>query len=452
MKTKKIFYAMLMLPLLAFWGCSDESGNDPIIKSERGEETQITLSLATGKKDTRAYPQTKADTQTPETAEAVIDGTVRIYVYDNAGQLEYYDENLELVDTGTPNLKESKNRIKITTGDKYFYVFANPTAGNMKATSTRKEFERQIQTATFLSGTNDLPSFAETNFFMGTLWSPNAVTVAKNQGDNKNIVSLEIGRLVAKVKLWKVEKGSKSVREGVFDEEKYRIGSVATDMYLVGQFTGTMPPGAYTTVTSAVHSEPAVISGSQNPKFVNYPEFVNVTPLPTGTENMTNHFYVTENTTALDQMDQQYYGNTTYLQIETHYHPAANEIWKPDLSEKLGGSAAHDGTFYTIVKDGNLYITIQTPTVTPDDPKLLKEYTGGLNYHLLPIRDNSQTDDVNLNSVLRNSYYEINISDIRDLGDNTKTVDPNLPIPSKTLIDAQIKVVDWSKIVQSEGI
>ncbi len=461
MKTERIYLGLLLLFVVLFAGCSEETLG-PNTGSGGGDEQEVRLQIRVF--DEKGLKPRADETQGLQGNEGTINGNrVWIYVYDVDGKLETSIPNVELVED-TNNKKMVTFKLK--TGDKFLYVFANPISGQpINAPSTRAEFERQIINVSFNETPNPPihPNLTGDSYLMGTLW-PHKITVKKRvDPDVDNQFIANIGRLAAKVKLWKVNGNNPtySNMKGVFTNPRYSIGSIQKETFLVGQLQnpdGIQPPDPkHDVVISAVHDEPGSggVNTPQNPVFTNYyddaSKFIGI-DANTNITDLTNFFYIVENTTAYDDNDYQYYGNTTYIRLETVYEPHADEVHNPaDLSPK--GSKLAGTTFWTCMFDGKRYITDGEPTragVTN-----LVEYVDGKNYHFFPImdeRDEDTPNDLIIYSVLRNHYYEIEVTGIKDLGVGKNKEDPWIPIPKVFDVDVEVKVVDWSKISQSTGI
>lgn len=430
-------------------GCSDETDKFPQPElSPEGVLTEVSLAVRAKSEFTRGDIQPSEDEET-----VIVNRKIKLYVYNLDGKLEYENEDLQL---------DAQHSVKVTlkTGKKYFYVSANTDGSNnsdvgsiIGKEGTNVGFEQQILNVGF-GASKDAPDLTTPNFVLSTLW-----------GEKKEItigmtapVELNIGRLVAKVKLTKVEKGTGySVMEGEFSNPQYAIGAVPTMCYWVGQYnhnrwTLSPPPGntggQYGAVSSAVHNAPPLIEGVQNPLFYNYPNFIDVTPMA---KPMTDAFYVVENTTAKDASSQQYYGNTTHIRLKTVYTPASVEIYDAEL--KGNGQTLQGKTFWTVIHKAKLYITNDVPKEgIKDENTEIKKYENGVNYHRFVIKDVEQTDVEKRYSVYRNHFYEISVTGIRDLGEPTDDVDPKEPIPNEEEVATSVKVIDWAKITQIENI
>lgn len=454
MKTERIYLGLLLLLAVLFAGCSEETlGSDTGPETGGGEEQEVSLQLKVfdEKGGVKAH-----GTRAMEGEEGTINGNVLVFVYNDKNQLEY-NEAL------SPNDDDAVT-FKIKTGKKFLYVFANPIAGKtIEAKPDRSDFERQVIEVAI---NNDLPDLAGTSFLMGNLWGPEEISVAKPVKTGDNEFTVDIGRLAAKVKLKKVvgDNTTYSNMRGKFIKPQYTIGSIPKKTFLVGQFlipqggSLVLPPAAkHSVVESAVHNQPATESDktTQNPVFTNYTTFIPVDP--GGDPDKTNPYYVVENTTALDATDNdnQYYGNTTYIRLKTVYVPDASEVYKADLSGLYDKPINQEGqTFYSCIYQNRRYLTIERPNHPDIDDDNIYEYEDGINHHFFPIMDNNQEDDLTIYSVLRNHYYEVDVTGIKDLGVGKKIEkeDPWIPIKKTVEVLVTVNVIDWSTISQSTEI
>lgn len=435
--------------LLGIWGCvTDGTRSSTIVQ---GEDTIVELKLVMHNPISRAAGDV---TEPADDDEKAISGDISILVYNSGG-------NLELVHTMVdPTVNGFEDIIKVKSGLKYFYVMANQdivaTPPGPQALTGRKAFEIQKLSAEISAAPDEILSITTPYFVMGTLWgSPMSVKSGGTVTDPVPI-TLEIGRASAKVKLYEVSKGTSNMK-GRFEEPNYRLGSVPNIYYHVGQYddSGTdpkMPPETgHGKVTSAVHDEGWGTTGNpnvQNDKFGNYTEFISVSDLTV--KPLTNCFYAVENTTASDADGLQYYGNTTYVQLRTTYIPHEDEVVDMVTLEK---TAMPEGqkTFY-VVTIGNIDYIVPEIKYREDYDGTPKVYENGWNYHKFPIRDTSEDDPERVHAVLRNHYYEVKVTAIRNLGEPTDYVDPSEPITEDTIIKVEIDILDWSKISQSEEL
>jgi len=285
---------------------------------------------------------------------------------------------------------------------------------------------------------------AGTSFVNATLWREvKAITAS-------GTVTVNVGRTVGKIRINPLTSITTNML-GAFTVPQVRIGSVPIKSNLVGQFTGSIvPPGAgHGAVTSAVHTEgwedPANLgSGDQNPVFANYASWTAI-----GSAAAT--YYGNENTTKADGTGKLYYGNTTYVEVETVYIPATTEI-KSAADYTVAGGTLTANTFWTATVNGVKYIFDATPTDSRIDAGSVVVYTNGKNYHKFPIRDRGEVGLENQCRVLRNHIYDITIDRIDQLGEGTPGVDPEIPITEEVDVKVTISVLQWAKVTQNENL
>lgn len=456
MKKEVITYLFSVFLFTSTIGCSNDSHENGGIEIE-GESTVVSIKLSDASNTiTRAAGN---ETEAATGDETIIEGKVTILVYDK-------DDNLELKHTidNLPNDKKAQFTVK--SGRKYFYVVANQVVNETGTTGViaqknKMSFERQEMNVS-LSDPAEVLSITSGrgNYVIGTLWGQPVDIEAGGTETNPKKITLEIGRAAAKVKLHSVEKGTNSNMDGEFTLPNYRLGSIPQKYYHVGQYAGLIaPPNSnHGKVSSAVHQEPWYQnnpgSGTQNSLFTNYKQWVEVTKLPASTgDPLTEFFYAVENTTALDQQSNQYYGNTTYIQLETVYVPTDEELL--DVNDLSSTVTRKGATFWVVTIDKLNYLVGNYDDATAETITQItevKEYKDGKNYHKFPVRDKSESDPEKMHTVLRNHYYEITVNSIKDLGEPTDKVDPWEPITTETVIEAEIKVIPWSKITQGEDL
>lgn len=452
MKREVIMLFTVVFLLVGAFGCSNDSHETPNIRVE-GENTVIRVKILDATKTMTRAAGTATEPAT--TDEKEITGDVTILVYDA-------DNNLEKTHADEITNGES-TQFTIQSGKKHIYVVANQTVGGttgVKAENTAGAYERQNMDAAISGDPEALSIASNSGFIIGTLWGEEVDIASGGTEDEPIEITLEIGRAAAKAKLHSVQKGTTSNMAGQFTNPHYRIGSIATEYYHVGQYEGTTvpPEDDHGKVTSAVHTQPWYEtnpeSETQNTVFTNYEQWMGVTALPTEGNPLTNFFYVTENTTALDQQSLQYYGNTTYVQLRTVYIPDPDEVLDVNnLSETV--TIAEGETFWVVTIDKVNYLVGNYGAATEETQATItatKQYPNGMNYHKFPIRDKSESDPEKMNAVLRNHYYEIAVNSIKDLGEPGEEVDPWIPITTETNVEATITILPWSKISQGEDL
>ncbi|MDH6316887.1 sorbitol-specific phosphotransferase system component IIA [Parabacteroides sp. PF5-5] len=454
-KTFKFFMCAAIVAA-GFTACSSEEGTAPEIT--QGEDNYSSLIVRDSKPAT--YGTVDTDPAVTEENLASADN-LKAFVYnsDVSGgltPLEFTTGESEITFTGSsPNY--NSNKFKLASGDKYFYILANQAnVTGVGEKASRGLYELQTVSAGFsnytsekVAGTtsvyrvNPIPANIATDnkFMIGTLWGK-ATTVPSGGTETtpKDITGLTIGRLAAKINLTEVTAGSATPLGGTFSDATYRLCSVPDAMYLVGQWDGTNEPGTNTSaalVKSIYHDEAAGTAGSPNTKFKNYKW--------TGAYAPGKAYYAVENTTALQNGDQ-YYGNTTYIQLKIKYTPTAT-IYKADGTS---GGTLSNGTFWVYNVNGQPRIFAAEPSQSIAGISTTgTKYDKGFMYYSFPVADNSETEAVKKHAVLRNHSYLVKVTEIKNFGSGEESeVIPETPISTETWVTLEVSVLDWSKIEQ----
>jgi hypothetical protein len=434
--------------------CSKEPN---ISKSgKKGEEGFVQLTIRSEAPGTRGSVGTEGATA-QEVAIQESQG-LKVYVFNLDGSLDYAG-NQTLIATGTPNTFKSAP-FQVTTGDKYFFVFANDGANRITAPSpatTMDNFMKQAVTAVY-DETGNLDIATANNFLLGTLWKSTNLAAAGGTSTDPKTVNLTIGRLSSKINLESVVTTSTGMN-GTFTAPRYRIGTMPYKINTAGITEGaTSPVGTHgILVYSHAHNAPywdvevppPTIAFNATDYHQNA-DFKTVLGDGVTTFN-TNIFYATENTSARGNNGFLYYGNTTYIQIETKYTPVDAEIYDPETLLPDAILPETETFFVGYLNDGTRLIFNRLPVEETDDADInytagFFEYENGLNYHKFAIYDVNETDDVMRFRVLRNHYYMYKVTNFKDLGSHTNEVDPEEPIPSTTTVDIQVMVLPWDKV------
>ncbi len=476
----KFLFAVAALGLLAT-GCSNEENpNGP--DDQYGKKGPVVFRVST---PATATTRAASGTEDAEAAELTLneeDG-LTVAVFTTGGILEYAGQlDLTLVEDEedvweTPLL----NAVMLPTGSHYFFVFANnddeeisieslldagePKVGeNLLADWMKEEFD-----VTFDGNT---PSIAVPDeFLLGTLWKEKVTAPNGGSQEEPEYVELEIGRLSSKIVLNEVaeEPADDSKLAGTFGDAQYRLGTVANAMHqggVVETYEDPFTPNRL--VVSAKHEAPYVLEANafNDEDFVQYYSFSAVDP-----DNF--WFYATENTTALlsdGKVSAQFYGNTTYIQIETVYTPDQSEIYgfeknvvgnwvMKTVAEINGTTGAWEGnednmTFWSYGSGETRVLLASEPTQEQLDAFTIVddvfEFTDGKNYHKFPVQDQNESAGIYKNRVLRNHYYDFNVTGIMDIGSHTSEVDPTEPIEGETWVRLKVNVGPWDKVTTGE--
>lgn len=433
--------------------------NNDQLKHEKdpdsGEKSVVKLTIYDA---TTKVTRSTSDEEPAVGAESTIDPAkgLNVLVFDADDGMLVYPYGAEPVNLSLTELAPSGSGIyettpfTITSGQKYFYVFANDDGTSLPnpIPDVRSQFIAKTISASL--NATDVLNLTDPDFRLGTLWSQ--MTIAPGGGTTlaPAVIRLNIGRLASKVILKGVAQGSPSTMAGTFSDPEYRLGSIPKSIFLVGNNdeSAPVPPLlGHGVVTSAVHTAPIPPDAGDG----NFQRYTNTW------KDMDEPYYTVENTSQPDNNNIQYYGNTSYIQIRTVYTPDGTEVHKVDDLSVVGSFTGP--TFYTarLISNGARLIFEQDPRtaagLNPNadiDQQTVEVYTDGLNYHKFPIHDpEAGLPEVQRNAVLRNHYYEYTVTSIADIGTPGEQVDPKEPIETKTTLKIEVKVLPWSKITNN---
>ncbi|MDH6358992.1 Mfa1 family fimbria major subunit [Parabacteroides sp. PF5-9] len=480
----KLMMACLAMMTVGLVGCTNEEGpGGPGGAGDNGAEGSIALTLVDG--NTSVTRGAGSNAQAAVGNEIGIDWTndLKVVIFENNNAVVNEMVKFEEVTPATtPKTYKSTKTFSLSAGNKYVYILANEAEANIpdpETATSRIAWERSIKDVTITSSAPATPGYlniapATTNGFrIGTMWREMVTVLGTSTDVNPEVLGpISVGRAAAKVVLSSVAQQAGTVNglKGQFTLPRYAVQSVAKKFYMVGQYDGNLLPtnnGVY--VTSAVHEKPAIKSDGSGGWVLNDADFMNyadnATELIAVGNVATNFFYVSENTTKkMDSPDgaynnRQYFGNTTHIQLETKYVPHADEIYDaaqlPDLVLLSGGSSvisSNGGTFYVAIAgdEGLSYIFAQDPSqakpaLYPTDDHRIK-YTGGLNYYTFAVSDPNEANDELKNRVLRNHYYDVSVTAINSLGDDSFIRKPEQPLPTTSIVEITVRIADWNKI------
>lgn len=428
----------------AFTACSDKDDPvDPGTVTEignRGEETVVELRISQSVPGT--YASTSDETATADESK-ITNPQVHVYVFDDAQVFEKY-EVLPITTNGTSSNggdRYSTGEMTVTSGDKYFYVFAN-VDNNPIATpatgSTRTTFEKRVlnKTVTDLTGSN------KDMFLMGTLYGQRTTLTGNGITGTPETVTVSIGRLAAKVALVESTPTLGDGINGTFDftNVQYRMINIPNQMYLVGQWSnGFRTMGSQ--VATPYFNEDLSTTSAQSSYF---------TASPTAWTAPATPIYTLENTNEEPRK-----GTATAIQVRYKYTPAASETYDVNNPETAGASLVNGSTFWMATfTDGTKLIYNDDPSgvthATLGAVQDAQEYTDGYIYYTIYVADNSETAAQSLKyAVIRNHSYRIVVNTIARLGNSTPDVtNPTEPVEVENVIDFDIIVDPWYLIDQ----
>lgn len=479
---KQMFKSLCAVAVLSALvaGCSKEGGEGQ--DDVDGKKGFVQLVVDT------EIPQSRAGALDGEpatsTAETTLDPTqgLRVIIFSESGQQEFAQDMALEAGAEAGSYQTSADRIELVVGRHYFFVFANalkskialPTAGQTKDQWMAAQFG-----VTYTKDANQdatgLEIAQDDEFLLGSLWQETIIAPAggKNTQSEAAVVPLQVGRLASKIVLTEVKKGTSNMN-GTFTLPKFRMGTLALKMTNAG-VASEAPLGTKTNtlVTSAKHNAPFTKGGNVTaaPYLFNDDDFQQYSVFKEVKADASNFFYAAENTTArqsfaiggITGIGAQFYGNTTYVQIETVYTPVGGDVADGEVYVLGGTSEAptltkttlSGATFYTAGVGANRIILASKPaSLNAAEAALLGvasvddivTYTDGKNYHKFPVQDPGEGDYIYKNRVLRNHYYTYTVESIEELGSHTPAVDPTEPIEDKTFLKLSITVRNWDKV------
>lgn len=449
--------ALALIIAMGLASCSKDDVNNNVEASEEGV-ANVQLTLNTG-----VAPASRAAgtaTETAAASEVVLATDIFVAVFNEEGELESAQE-LSFA-TG-----QTTEKFTVKTGEKYFYVISDPAdvlGLTVAGTPTDiDDFEMQVITAAAANAKGaalETANATSSNFVNATLWRK-----ASTVQSSTTSLEMDLGRMVGKIHVNAIDPSATgfTTMKGTFTQPQYRVGGIALDNYLIGRYEGLIAPPAagHGKVFSASYeyAQNNGTTGTQNPKFVTQTAF---------TDGTAGTFYVNENTTQTSTG--LYYGNTTHIQLLIKYTPHADEVVDPLTMTKHTTWTMTDGYWAGYV-GGKLYIFGSDPrglSVLDEDASNNELYKGyyknGINAYRFAIRDRGESTIEKQCRVLRNHYYDVTVASIKHLGEtitdggtgtdptDPTPVDPEEPIEEEVDLELVIKVLNWSKVAQSEDL
>lgn len=438
MKIKSILAAALAA--LTFAACSS-SNDDEFVENivPNGEETTVTVSLTTAFDATRAPSGTEAPTADEEAVKSAT-----LYVFNAT-------KELELVEPLTVTSGVAEKTLKITTGTHYFYAVVNPqsvTPTHTTAANKGNYMEDIIKSIMTVTDVTSLYS-AGAGYMMTNVDGPvakNIVTATEAEAPTKNPVILKVGRVLAKVNLQK----SLTLRQpstGELTNIEYLVANNPKQVYMLPFFDGDYlkTPFFNTATVNTANYFPAIPAITEPASNLTGFKAINNNGIKT------NYFYATENSNLERKA-----GNSTRIMVKGKFVPKANSPEGNYTFDKDGNPAPLDasGTFYRLRSkaDASVWVdkiykeSVVGGTEATEYPLAsydVIEYTNGICYYDLYLKDNAETDEVKSYTVPRNSYWNVTLTHISGIGRSHPDgeVDP----PTIAFIHGSITVLPWAR-------
>lgn len=446
MKTKSIIAGMLSTMLLAV-GCNKEDGGNRVTP-EAGVKTYASFSVSLLNQSTRV-----ASNDPNAVVEETKINHLYIYIF-NGGVLETKGQ----ITLNTDN--KGTTALATTTGTKTIYAVPNYEAPGAIG-SLLSDFEKQLIDATDIA--------EENGFFMAG--KTEATLTERTEDEAKqdaNLIKISVARGAAKVQMqFGTNVPVKPVVNATVADAKFTLAQQNSQTYLAKLFVeGFSPKGK----TAEQKDDDQDQDGTYDhlTKLPQEDAIKWTNGLTTYDNTFANSQYLAENVNEAPTT-----GNTSYVLVSLQVTPQATA----DATGNVTQTALTPGTtFYVLAKkeltsgkitfaskdDKILYFkqntdatTYQGTQTSLNDYEVL-EYTNGVSYYRLNIRDIRETTLTKKYAVNRNHYYKVNITEISNLGFNTAAgtipTEPTTPLETQTHISADITIEPWTVVDMNEPL
>lgn len=444
MKTKSIIAGMLSTMLLAV-GCNKEDGGNRVTP-EAGVKTYASFSVSLLNQSTRA---------TSNDPNAVTEETkihdLYIYIF-NGGVLETKGQIILNADN------KGTSALATTTGTKTIYAVANYNNAKGDIGSLQSDFEKQLIAATDIA--------EENGFFMA---GKTEATLTEQDKDAAiaNPIAIIVARGAAKVQMqFGTNVPVKSVVNAKVANAKFTLAQQNTQMYLAKLIAGEFSPKGETAEQTDTDRDGTYDHLTKLPTTDDELKWINAGT--TYQNTYADSKYLAENVNEAPTT-----GNTSYVLVSLQVTPqatadATGNVTATPLTPNttfyvLAKKDATSGKIIFATKDDKiLYFEQNTDATTYKDTQgnlndyEVLEYTNGISYYRLNIRDIRKTALTEKYAVNRNHYYKVNITEISNLGFNTATgtipTDPTTPLETQTYISADITIETWTVVDMNEPL
>ena len=443
MRTKSIIAGMLSTMLLAV-GCNKEDGGNRVTP-EAGVKTYASFSVSLLNQSTRA-----ASNDPNAVTEETKISHLYIYIF-NGGVLETKGQiTLDVNNKGTTALAT-------TTGTKTIYAVPNYDAKGAIG-SLQSDFEKQLIAATDIA--------EENGFFMA---GKKEATLTEQDEDVAiaNPIAITVARGAAKVQMqFGTNVPVKSVVNAKVANAKFTLAQQNTQMYLAKLIAGEFSPKGETAEQIDAAQDGTYDHLMKLPSTDDELKWTNAGQTYQNT-------YATSKYLAENVNETPTTGNTSYVLVCLQVTPqatadATGNVTATPLTPNttfyvLAKKDATSGKITFATKDDKILYFEQNADATTykgtqgnlNNYEVL-EYTNGISYYRLNIRDIRKTALTEKYAVNRNHYYKVNITEISNLGFNTATgtipTDPTTPLETQTYISADITIETWTVVDMNEPL
>ena len=443
MRTKSIIAGMLSTMLLAV-GCNKEDGGNRVTP-EAGVKTYASFSVSLLNQSTRA-----ASNDPNAVTEETKISHLYIYIF-NGGVLETKGQiTLDVNNKGTTALAT-------TTGTKTIYAVPNYNAKGAIG-SLQSDFEKQLIAATDIA--------EENGFFMA---GKKEATLTEQDEDVAiaNPIAITVARGAAKVQMqFGTNVPVKSVVNAKVANAKFTLAQQNTQMYLAKLIAGEFSPKGETAEQIDAAQDGTYDHLMKLPSTDDELKWINAGQTYQNT-------YATSKYLAENVNETPTTGNTSYVLVCLQVTPqatadATGNVTATPLTPNttfyvLAKKDATSGKITFATKDDKILYFEQNADATTykgtqgnlNNYEVL-EYTNGISYYRLNIRDIRKTALTEKYAVNRNHYYKVNITEISNLGFNTATgtipTNPTTPLETQTYISADITIETWTVVDMNEPL
>ena len=406
MKLRSLFLAGLAVMAMA--SCSnDVEGVDNNVEPMKDAKMQLAIT----------FPQatvTRAeltDDQKGEAYEQTINDLTIIVVNGASIVREYYTAE-QLVDGDDATKKNMTPAFDVPSGEATVYAYANYGSGTI-TTSNYTTYEESA-TYTGLSIDNNIASVTDANFHM----NGSAQNIQITEGET-NYALVNISRVAAKIAEATEKKAY--THEGKYGDE---LTITLTDYSLVNldNKINVLADNASSRVEADFHN---YYAGAEN----------------TSCEDL----FTQKPNIKIDATNKTSYCLANQSSIKTQVIYKAKATFKGSVTEADGtfyirNNRNNEATVYTLAQlqaaFPGVYNDYTASTTIAEWAALgVKKYAAGVCYYKQDIKTNNATQ------ILRNNYYKLNVTNIKDLGE------PEIDMPNPdplTLLEVEVKVMPWT--------
>lgn len=418
----------------------------PCYPGSRSQDVRFVLGVSSESEYARRFQRSQRRRSRDKISE------LYIYIF-NGGVLETKGKiTLNTANKGTTALAT-------TTGTKTIYAVPNYNAtGDIGL--LQSDFEKQLIAATDIA--------EENGFFMAGKTEATLTEKTQVQAiEEANLIKISVARGAAKVQMqFGPNVPVKPVVNATVANAKFTLAQQNSQMYLAKLIAGEFSPKGKTVEQTDADTDGTYDHLAKLPTTDDEFKWINAGTTYQNTYD--NSKYLAENVNQTPTT-----GNTSYVLVSLRVTPNAKA---DNTGTVTNGGFTAGATFYVLAKkeltsgkitfalkdnqilyfqqkvDATTYKNAQVDLATYE----VLEYTNGISYYRLNIRDIRETTLTKKYAVNRNHYYKVNITEISNLGFNTATgtipTEPTTPLETQTYISADITIEPWTVVDMNEPL